>query len=99
LKLSHILQFSKDREVSLDFSAKLMVNILQQERENIVTQVMLGTQIGWIMGMTSASQSRISNKTKDAYTYKDYINKGKPHRVVGYDVSTSKYIELTDKEK
>ena len=94
MKLSELLKLSRDREVSPDFTAKLMTKLLQQERENTVMQVILGMQVGWVMGMASASQVRISTKTKTVYNYTDYINRGKSQRVVCYDTNASKYIEL-----
>lgn len=99
MKLSQLIKLSKDKEVSPDFTAKLMANILKQERENTITQVIIGMQIGWVMGAASASQSVISGKTKDVRTYADHVNRGKSQRVVCYDVSTSKYIELIQQKK
>ncbi len=94
MELSQLLKLSKDKEVSPNFMAKLMAKLLQQERENTMVQVMFSMQIGWVMGMASTSQVRISTKTKRAYNYADYVNRGKPQRVVCYDASESKYIEL-----
>ncbi len=94
MELSELLKFSKDRDVSPEFTTKLMNKLLQQERETNVTHVMLGVQVGWVMGVASASQGSISTKTKPAYTYADYVNRGRPQRVVCYDTSKSKYIDI-----
>jgi hypothetical protein len=94
LKLSQLLRLSKDKEIAPDFAARLMTKLLQQEHENTVMQVMLGMQIGWVMGAASASQDRISTKIKKAYTYTDYVNRGRSQHVVCYDATTSRYIDI-----
>jgi hypothetical protein len=94
LELCQLLKLSKDREVSPDFTSKLMTRLLHQERENTITQVILGMEIGWMMGMASASQGHMATKTRKAYTYRDYINRSRTQSVVRYDVSAGRYTEV-----
>lgn len=99
MELSQLLKFPKDRDVSPDFTAKLMTKLLQHERETTVVQVVLGMQVGWVMGAASASQNHVSTRSKQAYTYTDYINRGKSHRVVCYDTNTSKYVDINEPDE
>jgi len=95
LELSEILRLSKDRDVSPDFTAKLMARLLEHERRNVTTHLMLGMRIGWATGAGLASQNSVLAKARGLYTYSDYINRGKAQRVVCYDASRSEYIDLS----
>ena len=99
MKLSKLLKLSEDKDVSPDFTAKLMTKLLQHERETTVVQVMVGMQVGWVMGAASASQNHVSTRSKRAYTYTDYINRGKPQSVVRYDTSTSEYTVINEPDE
>lgn len=94
MELSELLGISKDKQVSPEFAAKLMTKLLQHERETTVVQVMFGIQVGWVMRAASASQTQASTRSKQAYTYTDYVNRGRTPRVVCYDTSTSEYIDI-----
>jgi len=71
-----------------------MARILEHERRNVTTHLMLGMRIGLVMGAGLASQNSALVRARSLYTYSDYINRGKSQRVVCYDASRSEYTDL-----
>ena len=78
-KLSALLRRSQDEDLSPDFRARLMAQLLQRERDRQPLWMLTGTRLGWIIGTSYGAP--VADCSKAVLTYPEYRH-GTHHPVV-----------------